>query len=102
MGRLVIREAVRAIFHDVFHGTLRSHDAGRLLHLLCNKKGLNPAIEEPITMLMMSPEGRDKLQAYEEFIMNLNWVMAKLAAQELNTEEAYEEFLMEVEELNGG
>lgn len=62
---------------------------------------MNPAVEEPITMLMMSDEGRDKLQAYEDFIMNLNWVMAKLAARELNTDEAYEEFQFEVEMLNG-
>lgn len=97
----MIQEAVRSLFQDVFHGTMLSHDAGRMLHLLCNKRGLNPAVEEPITMLMMSDEGRDKLQAYEDFIMNLNWVMAKLAARELNMEEAYEEFLLEVELLNG-
>ncbi len=49
---------------------------------------------------MISEQGRRQLQDYETFLMNVNWLMAKLAAQTVSLELAIEEFMTCIADLN--
>lgn len=89
--------AVQTVFQEVFFGRLHAWEASILVHQLCNQNKMNPAIEKPITMLMLTEKGRKQLQFYEDFIMKLNWLVAKLAVQAVEIEEAVDEFQQELE-----
>ncbi len=90
---------IEKLFSDVYQGELTSRDAGKLLHALCNVRGLNPAIESPITMLMTTEQGRRRLQEYETFLTQMNWLMAKLSAQIIPIENAIEQFTFYMDDL---
>lgn len=97
-GRIKVGlNAVQTVFREVFIGKLQAWEASILLHQFCNQKKMNPAVEKPITMLMLTETGRRQLEFYEDFIMRLNWLVAKLAVQAMDIEEALEEFQMELE-----
>lgn len=89
--------AVQTVFQEVFLGRLQAWEASILLHRVCNQKRMNPSVEKPITMLMLTENGRRQLQFYEDFIMKLNWLVAKLAVQAVAIEEALQQFQMELE-----
>lgn len=91
---------IRQIFLDVYQGKISTREAGGLIHIYCNAQKLNPAIETPITILMTTEAGRDQIQGYESFLMNISWLMAKLSAHAVAIDEALEQFFTSVADLN--
>jgi len=89
--------AVKTVFQEVFLGKLQAMEASIALHKFCNQKNINPAYEKPITMLMMTENGREKLRFYEDFIMKINWLLTKLSIKEIEVEEALDEFQIELD-----
>lgn len=83
---------IQALFDDVYSGEIPTTEAGYWMYRYCSEKGLNPTAEIPLAMLVMTKEGRWQLGKYEEFIMNLNWLIAKLAARVISTEKAIDQF----------
>lgn len=84
--------AIQALFDEVYSGEILTIEAGHQIHRYCLEMGLNPTSEIPLAILVMTKEGRSRLGKYEEFIMNLNWLIAKLAAKLISTEKAIEQF----------
>ena len=50
--------------------------------------GLNPAVFEPLSSLLCSDEGREKIQAYEMLMNEMNWLIARLSGREINVDES--------------
>lgn len=92
-------QMVEKVFRDLFHGEISEMEAGKRLHHVCNKKGVNPAIELPITMLMLTQTGQKRLKLYEEFIMGANWLVAKVSAHEITIASAANAFADELEKI---
>ena len=90
---------VENVFRELFHGEISTMEAGKKLHQVCNEKGINPAVELPITMLMLTRAGQTKLKLYEEFIMQANWLVAKVSAHEVSIAGAVETFVDELEKI---
>jgi hypothetical protein len=86
---------IEAIFQDLYVGETTSYEGQNWIHRFCNQKGLNPAVEAPISVLLMTKEGQEEIVRYEEFIKNLNWLMAKLSAQAITVDEATKNFQRE-------
>ena len=91
---------IKQVFSDVYNGTLTTNEAGKILHVYCNGKGLNPALEMPVTMLMLSEVGRKKLQSYETFQTHLSWLMAKVSAQAITIDMATSHFWTYINKLD--
>jgi hypothetical protein len=83
---------VQAVFQDVYIGETTSYEGQGWIHRFCNQKGLNPAVKAPISVLLMTQEGQEEINRYEEFIKSVNWLMAKLSARVITVEEATENF----------
>ncbi len=90
---------IQAVFQDVYVGETTSYEGQGWIHRFCNQKGLNPAVESPISLLLMTKEGQEEIVRYEEFIKNLNWLMAKLSAQVITVDEATKNFQSEFSSL---
>jgi len=90
---------IKKLFSDVYCGELTAREAGKALHAFCNQEGLNPTIELPVTLLMMTEGGRKRLHEYESFLMKMNWLMAKLSAKIIPIENAVEEFTTHFDDL---
>lgn len=84
---------IKQLFADVYCGILTTRQAKRVVHAFCNARGLNPAIREPLTLLMDSEQGREKLKQYETFLTTVGWLMAKLAVQMVAIEGAVDQFM---------
>ena len=91
---------VHSIFRDVYSGEIRSTEAMKIIHMFCDSKNLNPAINLSVSSLNINDEGREKLKYYEEFIHSINWLVAKLSAKAILIDDAYEDFLDELEILD--
>jgi len=83
---------IQAVFEDLYRGETTSYEGQGWIHRFCNQKGLNPAVETPIFVLLMTKEGQEEILRYEEFMKNLNWLMAKLSAQAITVDEATKNF----------
>ena len=90
---------VKRVFSHVYGGGLSTVQAQKLIHLFCTSRGLNPALEAPITTLMLTQAGQENLQVYEEFLMKLSWIMAKLAAKEVSIQDAVINFNENIKKL---
>ena len=88
----MILRAVNSVFEAVFKGKIHAVEAQITLHNYCNHRGMNPAVELPITMLMMTESGRARLASYENLIMKINWLIARVGAKEMDVDEAVGEF----------
>ncbi len=93
-------DLIEKLFSDVYQGQLTTREAGRVLHALCNLRGLNPTIESPVTLLMTTEQGRKSLHEYETFFTQMNWLMAKLSAQIIPIEIAIEQFRQSMDDLS--
>jgi len=94
-----VGQLVENVFSELFRGEISAMEAGKRLHHVCNAKGINPAVELPITMLMMTHGGQARLKLYEEFIMQANWLVAKVSAHEISIASAVAAFVDELEEI---
>ncbi len=83
-----MQHPLKQLFSSIRTGVLSTLEAHKYLHALCTKMRLNPTLEAPVTMLMMTQGGQSKLEQYENFIMNTNWLFAKVAAEHISIEEA--------------
>lgn len=83
---------IQALFDNVYNGKIPTMEAGYWIYRYCFEKGLNPTADIPLAKLVLTEEGRIQLGKYEEFIMNLNWLIAKLAARVISTEKAIDQF----------
>ncbi len=90
---------VEKVFNDLFHGEISELEAGKRLHHVCNEKGVNPAVELPITMLLLTENGQERLKLYEEFIMGSNWLVAKVSAHQITIGAAVSTFVNELEKI---
>ena len=90
---------VERVFQDLFDGEIREGEAVTKLHKMCNQIGVNPAVESPITMLMVTKCGQKRLKLYEEFIMQANWLVAKVSAREIPIARAVDTFVIELEKI---
>ena len=90
---------VEQVFQDLFDGEIRATEAVTRLHHVCNQIGINPAVELPITMLMLTKGGQNRLKLYEEFIMQANWLVAKVSAREISISRAVDTFVIELEKI---
>lgn len=92
-------QLIEKVFSDLVLGEITTMEAGKRLHQVCNQRGLNPAVELPITMLMLTASGQMRLKLYEEFIMQANWLVAKVSAEEMSIASAVTAFVEELEEI---
>ena len=99
VGKLELMQdgIIRRTFASVYEGAMTPMHAQKILHLYCNTKGFNPAYDTPITMLMITNDGQKKLREYEEFLMETNWLIAKLSARDIKEEQALDVFFTSIE-----
>ena len=90
---------VEKVFQDLRCGEISEIEAGRRLHHVCNERGINPAVELPITMLMLTENGQERLKLYEEFIMEANWLVAKVSAHQITIGAAVSAFVHDLEKI---
>ena len=89
---------VEKVFRDLFVGEISEIEAVKRLHHVCNAKGLNPSVEFPITMLLLTENGQERLKLYEEFIMESNWLLAKVSAHQITIAGAVATFIKGIED----
>ncbi len=63
-------------------------EAQKVIHMFFGEAGLNPAVFEPLSSLLCSDEGREKIQAYEMLMNEMNWLIARLSGREINVDES--------------
>lgn len=91
---------IREIFEDVYVGNLGSFNGTLMLHQYLTNQNLNPAVEMPLSFLMLSSGGRDKVKAYESLLQKVNWLMAKVGSKMMHPDLATLEFKESIK-LNG-
>ena len=94
-----MQRPLKQLFSSIQTGLLSTLEAHKYLHALCTEMRLNPTLEEPVTLLMMTQPGQNKLERYENFITNTNWLFAKVAAEHISIEEAIMETQRAMEKL---
>lgn len=90
---------VEKVFRDLFHGEITEVEAGKRLHHVCNERRVNPSVELPITMLVLTENGQERLKLYEEFIMGSNWLVAKVSAHQITIAGATSVFIESLEKI---
>jgi hypothetical protein len=63
-------------------------EAQKVIHMFFGEAGLNPTIYEPLSSLLLKEEGREKIEAYEMLMNEMNWLIARLSAREINVDES--------------
>lgn len=60
----------------------------KVIHMFFGEAGLNPTIYEPLSSLLLREEGKEKIEAYEMLMNEMNWLIARLSAREINVDES--------------
>ena len=68
-----------------------------MIHIFFGEAGLNPTVYEPLSSLLLSSRGKDKLERYEMLMNEMNWLIARLSSREIDVDESL--VIME-EEMN--
>lgn len=71
--------------------------AQKVIHIFFGDAGLNPTVYEPLSALLQTQEGKEKLERYEKLMNEMNWLIARLAGKEIDVDESL--MIME-EEMN--
>jgi hypothetical protein len=71
--------------------------AQKVIHIFFGDAGLNPTVYEPLSSLLLSSSGKDKLERYEMLMNEMNWLIARLSGREIDVDESL--IIME-EEMN--
>jgi hypothetical protein len=65
-------------------------EAQKVIHTFFSEVGLNPAVYEPLSSLLLSSEGKDKIERYEMLMNEMNWLIARLSGGEIDIDESLE------------
>lgn len=76
------------VFERVFNGIIDTREGQKSIHRFCTSEGLNPVSEEPISALMATSRGQGLIRHYETFMNQINWLLAQVAAKEVEPEVA--------------
>lgn len=63
-------------------------EAQKVIHTFFSEVGLNPAVYEPLSSLLLSSEGKDKIERYEMLMNEMNWLIARLSSGEIDVDES--------------
>lgn len=87
------------LLEQVYFGIVNTAEAQKALHRHLTQIGLNPAVDEPLSQLMLYQKGRDRLTHYETFMNHVNWLLAAVAAKEVAVEHAQSSLESEMQKL---
>jgi len=65
-------------------------EAQKVIHTFFSEVGLNPAVFEPLSSLLLSTEGKEKIERYEMLMNEMNWLIARLSGGEIDIDESLE------------
>jgi hypothetical protein len=87
----------------VYASEISPIEAQKVIHMFFGEAGLNPAVYEPLSSLLISETGKEKIERYEMLMNEMNWLIARLSSREIDIDES----LLIMEEkmnqyLNGG
>lgn len=81
----------------VYASEITPIQAQKVIHIFFGDAGLNPTVYEPLSSLLLSEDGKDKLERYEMLMNEMNWLIARLSGREIDVDESL--VIME-EEMN--
>ena len=81
----------------VYSSEIRSIEAQKVIHMFFSEAGLNPMVYEPLSSLLISEQGKQKIERYEMLMNEMNWLIARLSSKEIDVEES---FLIMEEKMN--
>lgn len=90
------------LLDGVYASEIRPIEAQKVIHMFFGEAGLNPAVYQPLSSLLLSEEGKSKIERYEMLMNEMNWLIARLSSAEIDVDESL--FIMEEkmnEYLNG-
>jgi hypothetical protein len=76
------------LLEQLYASEISPTEAQKVIHMFFGEAGLNPAVFEPLSSLLCSDEGREKIQAYEMLMNEMNWLIARLSGREINVDES--------------
>ena len=59
-----------------------------MIHMFFGEAGLNPAVYQPLSSLLISEEGKMKIERYEMLMNEMNWLVATLSGREIDVDES--------------
>ncbi len=91
------------LLEGVYASEISPIEAQKVIHMFFGEAGLNPAVYEPLSSLLISETGKEKIERYEMLMNEMNWLIARLSSREIDIDES----LLIMEEkmnqyLNGG
>ena len=101
-GGKLFKGTLIELLEAVYLSKIRSADAQKVIHMFFGEAGLNPTVYEPLSSLLLSTEGKEKIEKYEMLMNEMNWLIARLSSNEIDVDESL--LLMEEkmnEYLNG-
>ncbi|MCH9621493.1 MAG: hypothetical protein S4CHLAM20_09130 [Chlamydiia bacterium] len=78
------------LLEGVYSLEINPIDAQKVIHTFFCEVGLNPAVYEPLSSLLLSSEGKDKIERYEMLMNEMNWLIARLSGGEIDIDESLE------------
>ena len=76
------------LLEDVYISEINPTEACKVIHMFFGEAGLNPAVYEPLSSLLSSEEGREKIEGYEMLMNEMNWLIARLSGREIDVDES--------------
>ncbi len=76
------------LLEDVYTSEISPTEASKVIHMFFGEAGLNPTVYEPLSTLLSSEEGREKIEGYEMLMNEMNWLIARLSGREIDVDES--------------
>ena len=72
----------------VYKSEITPTEAQKVIHIFFGEAGLNPAVYQPLSSLLCSEDGKEKIEGYELLMNEMNWLIARLSGREIDVDES--------------
>ena len=70
----------------VYTSEITPVQAQKVIHIFFGDAGLNPTMYEPLSALLQTANGKEKISRYEKLMNEMNWLIARLSSQEIDVD----------------
>lgn len=74
------------LLEGVYASEINPTEAQKVIHMFFGEAGLNPAVYEPLSSLLLTEDGKEKIEGYEMLMNEMNWLIARLSGREIDVD----------------